>query len=596
MKSRSVVVAAFAAALLAVQVGPGAVTASAADAPGIGTLDTSTAGAVAGDVTSVEPFVFVALQSDFSDAGTPLSLAEGTASFQLATWGYGDPATVYAKACPTETLGEDCSQAATASFTPADVTLAEGNPDWFDDDTAGPGESRSVNISDPDGGGTLMAIWRPEGGSELTTTLTRDEATPLNLSDGDGVVEIERCSLTTPAECTSVTPAASTPLHVHTAALGVDVSPIDEINTTNPTSEFVVDTDRAGTYSLAWHLEATGAPGVPVAGTDGTASGTLTLAGATDPATLVGTTGLPDGDYQVVGTITVTDPDYGSFSDVALSSDAFGIDRSGPALTSITASPTTIYPLINTTKRPGSTKFTLNGAGVPAITSAKLYKNSTGAFIRNLNITPVSSTKATVAWSGKLLDGKAAPAGLYKLYVYDAEGNKSAAIGRVTVSDLRLVLKTWTRTVTASGSLVDSFVGRCSSLRRPSSRGWFGSLGFYANVRCDTQTWNASAVSTVHSVDLPSAEQYLDLHVNTYGAAATSRPQSRGMIRYLTTSGNWTAETMLTRYLGNHIGPTRSATGLVFSDRSFGWGFATAYRDRYDVKKFTVVLHYKVLG
>lgn len=42
-------------------------------------------------------------------------------------------------------------------------------------------------------------------------------------------------------------------------------------------------------------------------------------------------------------------------------------------------------------------------------------------------------------------------------------------------------------------------------------------------------------------------------------------------------------------------GDTRSANGLVFRDRSFGWGFATAYGDRYDVKSFTVVLRYKVL-
>lgn len=599
MKLRSLPVAvAAAAALLISTVGLSPAQAVPA-APDLATVSTGVAGHITGDAGTAELWVYVGLQANQSDA-TAFATTAGSAHFDVATWGYAD-VTVYAWACPAQVLDATCSLPATFhAGSPTDVTLPAGDPQWFSDDTVGPADTASVTITDAAGGGDLVATWAPVPGSPVTTALTRGAATQLNLSDGDGTVTINRCSQATPSECTALDPATSKALHVHTAALGVSVGTIAEVNANHPTSTFVVTADRAGTYSMTYHLEATGAPGTAVPGTTpaGPASGTLNGSGDTDPTTVLAPGTVADGTYKVVGQITVVDPAYGTFSDVGFTSSAFTIHRQGPLLTSSTASPTTIYPLIsNNTTYKSATKFTLVGAGVPQITSVKLYKNSNGALTRTLTLTPVDPTHATVAWNGRQSDDTTpALAGLYNLKVADVDGNVSTTVGSVTVSGLKLVLKTLTKTISASGSVQGKFVGNCSTLRRPSLRGWALSLGFYSNTKCATQTFAASAVSTVHATRLPIAYKYVDFRVSSYGGAATAKPHSIAVIRYLTVNGVWVSETNLTPTLGWHRGPTRSATNMIDSDRYLAWGFVTAFSNRYDLAKFTVVVRYYVLG
>ncbi|MES3002201.1 MAG: hypothetical protein V4787_16045, partial [Pseudomonadota bacterium] len=71
-------------------------------------------------------------------------------------------------------------------------------------------------------------------------------------------------------------------------------------------------------------------------------------------------------------------------------------------------------------------------------------------------------------------------------------------------------------------------------------RGWTGSLGYYANTKCTTNTSAASLVSTLHAVTLPKISGgYVSVRVSMYGGSATSRPGSKGVIRYLTAAGKW---------------------------------------------------------
>lgn len=598
MKLRTLPVAVATAAVFVIPVS-GLVPAYAVppDAPTLVNVSTGTAGHVTGEAQTLETDLFVGLQADQSDA-VHLTPSSGSAPFDLETWGYAD-VTVYAWACPAAVLDGNCSVAATSGpSAPTDVTLPDGDPVWFADDTVGPEGSASVTITDAAGGGTLVATWAPGVGSPVKTTLTRGSATQLNLSDGDGTVTINRCSTTTPTQCTGLDPATSKALSVHTDPLVISsVSTIAAITAANPSSTFKVTTDQAGNYSMTYHLEAAGAPGVTVPDTAPAdpVTGTLDGSKATAATAVIAPPSVADGSYKLVGKITVTGATYGPYTDVVFSSAAFTIDRSGPAITSITASPTTIYPLIagNATYK-SATTFTVTGA-VSDATTVQVVRNSDKKLIATGTLTPVDATHGTFSWNG--MDGAvAASPGLYLLQAGDSQGNFSSVVGQVNVSGLRLILKTWTRVYSPAGTLADKYVGKCSTLRKPSLRGWPYSLGYYANTRCASQTSTNSLVSTLHVGFLPKAVQYVDIHVTTYGGAAKSKPGSKAIIRYLTTAGKWTSNKTLPGTMGYHRGTTRTTTGVVFKDRSFGWGFYTGFGYRYDVKSFTVVLHYKVLG
>jgi hypothetical protein len=261
-----------------------------------------------------------------------------------------------------------------------------------------------------------------------------------------------------------------------------------------------------------------------------------------------------------------------------------------PTIDSITASPSTIYPLVNNAKRPGSTTITISG---DATTIDHLEIRNTSA----VSVLNLPGGQNTYSWNGRATAGAVVPAGSYTVVAIGAGSEVATPSATITVSTKKLIHKTFTRTVTAAGSMFAKIVGKCSTLRKPSKRGWKGSLGLYSNTRCKTQTFKASLVSTAHVLRLPSAEQYLNLRVNTYGGAAKAKKHSRGVIRYLQVSGGApVSTTFLSSKVGNHTGPLRSTQGLVDGQRFIAWNFVTAYKAQYDVKNFTVVVHYDVLG
>jgi hypothetical protein len=270
---------------------------------------------------------------------------------------------------------------------------------------------------------------------------------------------------------------------------------------------------------------------------------------------------------------------------------AFGIapaHATVPEITGVTVSPATIYPLIGNTKRPASSIITVQGDAT-SVDHIDI-RNASSDTVRTLTL-----AGDHVTWNGRNDSATVVPAGTYDVIVLGAGDEASTFQAQITVSSKKLVHKTYTKTVTAAWSLADKFVGKCSTLRKPSKRKWAGSLGFYANTKCKKQTWNASAVSTAHVVQLPVAEQYVDMRVNTYGGA--QKKGSRGLIRYFPVNGNNSvSDTFISPKVTTHTGPLRKTTGMVSSGRFIAWGFATAYKSQYDVKSFTVVVHYDVLG
>lgn len=575
------------------------------DVPGV-VLDAPTAGHITGTVTSDQPYVSVQLASNVPATFVPI--VNGSGTFDLETWGYRNPGTgtvtVEARACDGNVVPVTCSnaQASGVEFTPVDVSPHVDGPA---DTTIGPQDPNpSLTVSDPTGGGVLKAGWTT-GSCTSQTTLNRNGTTPLDLcGDGINFVDFSRCATANILNCTPVeTDGDNIMLQVH-RTLTLQSELPKTITQARPNSSYRVLVDATGTYSMSWHLQklVNDVP-VDVPGSGGTASGTLAGVGqvlVTAPVIIPGA-GLQDGQYVVAGTITVDDPDYGTFTDIPLPKDQeLRVDTTGPAISSITTSQKTIYPLLshNTTIYKSSTQIVVNCSDPAQVAAVLIYRKTTDELVRTLTPSSYCSTRVSVTWNGRRTSntGPAVPSGTYLVKVRDADGNISPTVGQVSVSGYRLLAKTWTRTFTPVSTLVDRYVGKCSTLRKPALRGWYNSLGYYANTSCSSQTSTNSVVSTVHAAFLPRAAEYTDIRVKVYGGAAQSKPGSRALVRYLRTSGDWGSEHTLSGTLGTHDGMDVSAKYLVFKDRSFGWGVYTGFGYRYEVKSFTLVLHYNVLG
>lgn len=588
-------------AALALVVVPEAASASNPDASfTFADLDTSTPGHVTGTVASTQPYVWVRLASNVP--AVKLTLENGSAGFDLETWGYGEgpdgTAHVQGVACPADPPTEQSCSGVTTSdaFTPNEIT-----PDvtWFADDTVGPDQDVQIAVEDH-GGGTLQAIFVRDGGAGSTAaTLDQHGTTTLDLADGDGYVWIRRCATANVNNCSELnfTHELHHDLHVH-RAMSVEIPTVRTVAKKVNTSKLDLVTSRAGTYTVNLRLVRldpdTGELVTGSAGPSRTTTGTLVDGVATNVPVLVPVSKLVDGTYVATGTITVVDPDYGTYTDIPVGGGLVTVDRTGPSLKWAIASPRTIYPRINNAVRRGSSTVTFTGT----LDGQELLeiRNSDGAVVARPKLHRVDARKATVVWKGAGADGKLLPKGTYVFVLTDQLGNATNVVARVTLSRQRLVTKTFKHPVTAQDGLVGKYVGKCSQLVRPATRGWISSLGFYANTRCGTTTWNASAVSTLHRRKLPTADTYLSVRIDTYGGARPGVPGSEAVIRYLTTKQTWVDDRILGSKAALHTGATRSAKGMIDSDRYLYWGVATAYGNQYDVAKFTIVVRYTTLG
>lgn len=261
-----------------------------------------------------------------------------------------------------------------------------------------------------------------------------------------------------------------------------------------------------------------------------------------------------------------------------------------PDVTAITSSHPTIYPNIGTAKRPATSTITV-ASSADDVTSLEVRAPGSGAVVRTFDLTASDSA----SWDGRDAGGSLVPAGAYTLVALNAEG-PAIVTGAVTVSLQRLVRKSVTVRLLPT-KIFGKYAGSCSTLRKPSMRGWAGSYGYYANTKCRRQTWNASAVVTLHGIRVPAAEHYVDARIDTYGGAAKAKPRSRGGIEYWSDAGQkWTSFRFNGARVGWHNGATVGATALVDSERWITWRFFTAFSSRYDVAKFRVVVRYDVLS
>ncbi len=521
------------------------------------------------------------------DVATPLNLSDGSGFVRLVRCRSGST-TVCAPFSPDQTVALEVDAEVVATVGAVEP-LTEVN-------------TSSEVLVDTDATGTYDLTWTLErdgtpttgqGGSASGTLDGSGTAEPFALSGGallDGEYDIVVAITVTGPEPDFAAYPETTATGTVTVAGGgptaaASLGPLEKITQANPVSTVTVGTDVTGTYTITWHLEQ---DGDPVPDTGGTPTGTLDGEGAaTFP---LDGSGLDDGTYDVVASIVVTEPGRGTYP----AAEAVGtvvVNATGPTAT-LTRSVGTIYPLIGTVAYPTLTRIDVTGD--PGPIAGFVVRSPSGTVVRHLSL---YVNKAV--WNGRNDAGKVAYKGTYDILAVDADGNLGASIASVTVSRQTLVLRTFAQDVTASGTVYDKFVGRCSILRSVSSRYTPGSLGYLANSKCGTQTFAASAVSTAHAFQvpaLPGNAKPVAMRVDVVGGAARGHAGSRGILRYLTNSGNWAYETPVTSSYGIHLGPTTSLTKFLDANNFIVWGFVTTYRSYYDVTRFRVVVRYYALS
>jgi len=195
-------------------------------------------------------------------------------------------------------------------------------------------------------------------------------------------------------------------------------------------------------------------------------------------------------------------------------------------------------------------------------------------------------------WDGRDDAGERVPPGAYQARVVatDSAGNTTAAAGpTVEVSPAKLVERSLSRTLTPSQAVAHQLVGRCSQLRRPSSRGWPGSLGLYSNIRC-TGNKRDSIVRTTYQIPVPRDRVSLGkFTVTVVGGAGRRAPRSTATVAFRTVDG-WQFPHELGRRLGSH-------EAYLYQPHSYDgepitFAISVDGGDLYDVKRIRIHLGY----
>lgn len=264
-----------------------------------------------------------------------------------------------------------------------------------------------------------------------------------------------------------------------------------------------------------------------------------------------------------------------------------------PAVTWSANSLSTVYPIVDGYKD----KITFSWALDQPVNSQTLrVLDATQQPVFELAL---DASVSSYQWNGRTTAGALAPAGTYTPELSADNGVDPvvpSAGGNFSLSLKKLVAKTWTKRVTASGSLRSKFVGACSTLAKPGKKLGSGSLGYYSLTKCSRTTNGADTIATVHGLTLPSAFRPGNLQISTYSGAVKSG--SNAVLVPLAKNGSDVidaAVSLLGSSKGWHAGKWTAATPMMTSSRLVRWGVAAFNGTRYDVKYFKVTYRYTAL-
>jgi flagellar hook assembly protein FlgD len=560
---------------------------SAAEAPTTTPAFTSPAegalvsGTVTVTVTSAAPAVRFTMPAVGFTTNVPV--ADGTATAQVPTWGEDGAQTITAADC--DAAGA-CGPTATRSVTvdnPAPVITSPGS---------GTVVGTSFTSTATSGGGSVR--WLIDG-----ALVGWDDSAPYQqtlytdgLAEGDHTLTAVVCNVAGTA-CAEGKPSVPVTVSVKKQLTPSVASVVPSLF--SPGSD-----GRRDRATVTYWLETAQTVSWRVAN----AAGSTVVGSRSLGAKVAGTHSFEfdgrrlDGRYLPSGRYTIHVDTSKALSGSTIhghSMRTVTIDRTKPRVSSVSASPATVYPVRDGYK--DSTK--LRGRLSERVASAKVQVfNRAGKRVRTIGLGRRSAGPVAATWDGRRPNGKLVPAGSYRFrYVtQDVAGNR--AVGRkfaLTVSDKRLVKKRGSKKVSAAGSATAVYEGDCSALASPGARGWTGSIGYYSDLYFCSYYEGDDLAATDHAVTLPRATRYGAVRVDTYGGKALDDYDDVAALLYYDGTGDLTDKGRLLKpAIGSYRGP-RAGARYVGRGRQVRWIAATLNGNWYDIKNFTVRYTYYVL-
>lgn len=575
------------AAFIAVGLAASALVATPAQAaytPSIDTLDTSAPGRVTGTVSTDAPYVRLSLLANGTDARiVPVPPDNRTVSYDFETWGLST-GTVSAAGCDGPEASS-CFGPVRRSFT---VTANDVRPvvGWSEEEVLGPDETLAVEISDPEGGGRLAVAYGCLGDREFVTREGTSQVALRSCRDGEHTVTLIRChSTVTLCVSTGLSHVVRVDRRVESSIRGFnkfEVGPGGDDDPDITVTLGVSGWDATRDYRLDWQLTRVGEDAPARTG----AVEGLSPDSNWDLRTSLDIDGLPTAEYVLGGTVSFVDEDGATVPGKLPAHSGFRVDATPPEVTTTELSWRTLYP-DDTDNYRNYVSFHVE-TNEPARQEMEVY-DAEGNLI--------TTSHDGVTWRGRDDRQRLVAEGSYELVVTVTDGgrNKAVTSTKVRVSHKRLVDRVLRRQVSAKGSLIDTWTGRCSSVRRPAPGRGAGSVGLHSNTSCGGRAWDRSGVVSVHGLELPRALRYGTFVVTTLGGAPNSVPGSRAFIEYWNAqTGRWRHHHVLPTPFRDHVGDSGDG-GRVVAGRELTWRTYTAQGARYDLASFAVRMRYEVL-
>ena len=297
---------------------------------------------------------------------------------------------------------------------------------------------------------------------------------------------------------------------------------------------------------------------------------------------------VPSGRYTIEVSTRATD---GSLT--GLASTPVVVDRVAPKVAGVRRSPGTLYPVRDSYRDTTRIEGTL---GEPVRWLELQVRSPSGTVVLTKRVERRPAGPAYVVWNGRSERGRVVPSGTYtaRLVAQDHAGNRatSAAL-RLVVSDKSLVRRAGSVTVTAPGSLDETFTDDCSQVFQHTDGQRKGWMGYFSSGTCTSG--DAYAIGD-HQVRLPAAVRYGRVGVSAYGGRDDDRFRDSARIAYYDDLANLTAtEFRLGPALGTYTGPSVRAERHLIRHRTFRWSTFTTGVNWYDVQRYRVRYTYYVL-
>ncbi|MEI5672077.1 MULTISPECIES: hypothetical protein [unclassified Nocardioides] len=452
--------------------------------------------------------------------------------------------------------------------------------------------SYDVTVTDGEGEGVLLAWWAGTPTPVATSGTTEIEfSTP-----GTGPVLLTRCpsaETTWEGYCTPVSESPVLQVYDRFLVDGFDVLPDNGPVAAGPAKARIAvnpapPAGTTATWSLvddavtpARTLSSGSTALVPEAGTG------LLRTSFTVPA------GVRPGRYQLLITVVADTEAFGHLEGTSVVGLTVLVDTVAPTLR-VHSSSDVVYPYRDRYGDQAVIDFSASESGTRTL---EVLDSRKRVIHRSGPAEVWDGQRESVRWNGYVAGGRMAPEGSYtmRLSLVDPAGNTTSTTRPVRVSHLQRKVVTYRRTVSASASLVNKSVGRCSTLARKSR----GALLFASQARCRDEA--QSVVATNHGIYVPralTANGYRSLRITLRGGAASAARDDYLVMGYLR------GKRFMNRreFHGGsvHRGSRVTSPSRYVFDRTKDkpyvlWSTGLTSGSRYLVRSFTVELTYETL-